>query len=300
MDLLVEALLARAPDPLAEELRSTSSLATLLEAHVLAGRAAFPKLLVGNAEWVEFLVRHLRPGEVEAQLSSMRAADVHLALACASGSPAAHAVLDARLRAVTGQALTGIRLGPIPPSEVLQVVRTKLLVGEAGPGKLATYSGRGPLDGWLRVTLARDALSMLRARDPEAAREGESDALVNLAGGEDPQMVLLRARSAPALTKAIEQAVLALPAADRTLLRLHFVDGLTIDDLAAVYHAHRATMARRIARSRNAIFEGARARAMEALGLGETEFASLMGVMLSQIDLTMRTVFKKPEPTEGE
>jgi hypothetical protein len=41
--------------------------------------------------------------------------------------------------------------------------------------------------------------------------------------------------------------------------------------------------------ARHDVFEGARARAMTALGLDEREFASLMGAVLSAIDLTIGT-----------
>jgi hypothetical protein len=52
-------------------------------------------------------------------------------------------------------------------------------------------------------------------------------------------------------------------------------------------------MARRLARVRNAIFENARASAMRDLSISETEFASLMGVMLSRIDVTIRRLLEE-------
>jgi RNA polymerase sigma-70 factor (ECF subfamily) len=281
------AILARVSDALARELAGLSDLDARLDAIVRAGRDASPDLHVARHAWAAYLASHLHEGDAARQLADLHAADVHLALACASGNELAHARLDARLRAASGQALAGIRLGRLSRDEVLQAVRTKLLVGDDGLGKLSTYSGRGPLDGWLRVTLARTALSLRRVRDPEAAREDEPDVLVNLAASDDPQLAALRSRCAPTLKHAIEEAVAALPAEDRTLLHLHVVDGLTIDDLAAVYRAHRATLARRLARTRNAIFEGSRARATAALGLDDAEFASLMGVMMSRLDLTL-------------
>lgn len=175
-------------------------------------------------------------------------------------------------------------------------MRAKLLVGANGACKLGSYSGRGPLEGWLRVTLSRAALSALRARSPEGLLV-EPNALVELAAADDPRLEALRARCAPALESAIESAVSSLPEDSRTLLRLHFVDGLTIDDLAVVYRLHRATLARRLAKARNAVFEDARARAMAALGLDEGEFRSLMGMMLSRLDFTLRRILDGPSAT---
>jgi hypothetical protein len=45
-------------------------------------------------------------------------------------------------------------------------------------------------------------------------------------------------------------------------------------------------MARRIARARSAVFEDARSRAGASLG-GEGEFESLVGVLLSGLDVTL-------------
>jgi RNA polymerase sigma-70 factor (ECF subfamily) len=289
-------LLERAQPSLARDLAGVEDLSAMLDAIVAGGRAAHPDLVVRDEDWVAHLARHLQDGDAAKQLSELRAADVHLVLACMRGQPAAHAQLDLRLRAVKGQALTGIRLGVLPVDELLQAVLEKLLVGADGKGKLVSYSGRGPLDGWLRVTLARAALSSVRHRDPGVA--SEPDVLTNLAATDDPQLSALRARSAPVLERAIEEAVAALPEADRTLLRLSVVDGLSIDELAVIYRAHRATLARRLARVRNAIFEGARARAMSALGLGETEFGSLMGMMLSQLDVTARRILEPSKETK--
>jgi RNA polymerase sigma-70 factor (ECF subfamily) len=291
---------------LRRELEAISGLGAILEGLVDAGHAAYPDCPVGDALWADFLAGHLQVGDAARQLTGLHAKDVHLVLACQSADPSAHAELDRRLRLVEKQALSGIRLGSHSADEVVQAVRVKLLVGDTAEGarsaplgRLSTYSGRGPLDGWLRVTLARAALSLVRTTDTRSSSIDEAEAIADLADKDDPQARALVSRCGPALKSAVEETVASLSPADRALLRLHVIDGLTIDDLAVVYKAHRSTTARRIARVRNAIFEGARARAMSILGLGETEFASLMGVMLSQIDVTLRGAFGKPKGRKG-
>ncbi len=197
---------------------------------------------------------------------------------------------------MSAQALAGFKLDDGARSEMLQDVLTRLLVGTAEPAKrktasppkttarLASYAGRGPLEGWLRVTLTREALS--RHRAPSTEKHPIFDAVP--AAKEDPQLAALQARCAPTLERAISDALAALPAEDRTLLRLYFLDALTIDDLAVLYRAHRATIARRLARMRAAVFERARETAIRALGIGEAEFGSLMGLVMSALDVTIR------------
>lgn len=290
MPSAAENLLDRAPETVREELSAIPDLGARLSRIMREGSDAYPDLPLAEDAWVDHLAHHLVAGAVAPQLSSLRAGDVHLALACLHGSAYAHARLDVLLRGVAGQALTGIRLGSVSLDELLQDVRTKLLVGEAGVGKLASYSGKGPLEGWLRVTVMRAALSTLRIRG--MPRLEESEAWSELASAEDPELSALRARCGPTLEKAIEASVLALDASDKALFFLHFVDGLTIDDLAVVYGVHRATVARRIARTRNHVFDDARVRAMEVLGIDESEFRSLMGVMMSVLDLTLRRILR--------
>lgn len=306
-NLLSERLLSATSPAKTEELKRIADLETRLSAIIEQGRAAHPGISVSDDAWLRHLGSRLSEAEepIADVLPTVRSEDVYLAFACLEGVPRALAELDRRLVRAAPQALSGLRLGAnTSVDELLQLVREKLLVGSpqpvsestpasgavatSGPGKLAQYSGRGPLDGWLRVTLARTALSELRRKDPLAARDDDASALANVASAADPALDQLRQRSEPALRSAIEAAIAELSAEERALMRLHFVDGLTIDDLASVYAVHRATTARRLARIRGAIFERARAQAMSALGIGETEFESLMGVMLSRLDLTIK------------
>jgi len=305
-------LLAEVEPVLRAELEAAVGLEGRLDGLLAAGRASHPNLEVARDAWVRHFVRHLRSGERLALLDQTRADDVHLALACLEGHPTAHRKLEARLLAVAPQALVGVRLGTLPRDDLLREVRTKLLVGSTtaldngaslaprgAPGaKLALYSGRGPLDGWLRVIVTRTALTMLRPHADDAV--DDAAAMANVRSSEDPHFALLRARAGPHIETAIRSALASLDDADRTLLRLYFVDGLTLDDLASVYRAHRATMSRRLARIRNAIFEEARTHAMAALGASETEFQSLVGDVLGAVDVTLRTLLAPSLPARGD
>ena len=59
-------------------------------------------------------------------------------------------------------ALTRLGREPMFVDEVRQVLRTKLLVGDGAPPKIADYSGRGPLDGWVRAAAVRAAIDLKR------------------------------------------------------------------------------------------------------------------------------------------
>lgn len=213
------------------------------------------------------------------------AADLYLAAAALEHHPGAVAELDRRLRAVAPQALAGARDARLAVDDVLQDLREKLLVGEDG-GKLAQYSGRGPLDGWLRVTIARAALDRLRQSDGRAAQRQD---LVDLARGTSPSELsaILERRYLPALEEAVANGLATLPEDERAIVQLHFVDGLTIDDLAALLGIHRATAARRLARAREHVKDVATKTATERLGISAEELESILGILLSRIDLNL-------------
>lgn len=304
MGPLAECLFGHVDKHARGELRAIADLDDRLRRIIDEGAIAHPDLVLRDDVWIDYFVRHIPPDGAEAFLGSVHVADVHLVLACLAGLPAAHRRLDESLRRVAVQAVLGIRLEGLSVEELLQEVRTKLLVHHdraehaTAPSphrtlpKLASYAGRGPLEGWLRVTVTRTAISLLRHGETCPPTHDPEKALAEIAAKNDPQLQALQARCAPALEHAIEEAVRALPPEERTLIRLYFIDGLTIDDLAAVYRAHRATMARRLARIRNTIFEQARAQTLSALGLDESEFQSLLGVMMSVLDLTLRGALK--------
>jgi RNA polymerase sigma-70 factor, ECF subfamily len=299
ISIFARSVLDALPAPIATELVGIPDWEVVLRAMVDSARTGLADHPVADEVWARFLAAHLRAGDVAAHLAEMHAQDVHLVLCCLAGNEVAHRRLDARLRAGALQALARIRLGAISLDDVLQSVRVKLLVGDDGePGKLRTYGGRGPLDGWLRVTTARTTLSLLRACRPELRDADGRDPAATLVSGDDPQLAAIRARCGPIVERALEQAIRELPPPERAVLRLHLVDGLTIDDVARLYGGHRSSAARRLARARHALLEETRAIASREMGVDTGELASLAGALLSQLHLTIRRVFDSEQAAE--
>jgi RNA polymerase sigma-70 factor (ECF subfamily) len=97
--------------------------------------------------------------------------------------------------------------------------------------------------GWIgreneRVIHSR-ALSSERTRR-EVALEW-SEALAELPAP-DPLVEQLRVRHAARVTDALRTACLDLPRRHRAVLRLLFVDGASVDEVAAMYAVHRVTV----------------------------------------------------------
>jgi len=72
---------------------------------------------------------------------------------------------------------------------------------------------------------------------------------------------------------------------ERTVLRLHLLDGLTIDEIAPMYEVHRATIARWIGAAKQTVLDRTRRRLMHDLRLDAAEVDSLIRLVQSRIEL---------------
>jgi RNA polymerase sigma-70 factor (ECF subfamily) len=152
--------------------------------------------------------------------------------------------------------------------------------------RIAANAGRGSLIGWLRVAAVRQVHRMKRRKLDRAPAE---DALVARLVAADPnaEVALIRARHGVELATALRGAVAALPARERSLLKLHVLDGLTIDDLCGFYEVHRATVARWIVKLKQQLFDDATRRLKQQLALDTGEVESLCRALGSQIELSL-------------
>jgi RNA polymerase sigma-70 factor (ECF subfamily) len=256
-------------------------------AHARAA-AAWPDLDVSAAEFAT----RVRTDDVDA-IDALHAADLYLACACARGDARALAAFEARYFAELPAYLSRFDANAAFIDEVRQVLRAKLFVAEAGSApKIAEYSGRGALASWVRIVALRQATEM--RRDPRArlVRDSEEDARA-LGPTPDPELSFIKRRYKGAFEDALRDALSALDSEQRTLLRLHFVDGLNVDKLGAMHKVHRATAARWVAAARDALLAGVRARLRERLRLRGSELDSLLALVRSRIDVTLSGLLRE-------
>jgi RNA polymerase sigma-70 factor (ECF subfamily) len=223
------------------------------------------------------------------ELETSQIVEVALALACARGAPRALARLEAEYFPTARRALDAMKLGGDLEAEVLQEVRTKLLVPDGGPARIVGYAGRGSLRGLLKVTATRTALSMLR----KAGREGPGDdAIVEAVGERDPELAYLEARYRAVFRDAFEEAVAALEPRERNLMRLHFLRKVTLEALADMYGVHRATIVRQLARVRDQLDRATQRSLRDRLGADEREVKSVMELIRSRFDVSVERLLR--------
>lgn len=177
---------------------------------------------------------------------------------------------------------------PVFADEVRQAVRVRLLVAEAGKVRIDGYAGRGPLRGWIGVAALRVALNLKRGTRPAS-----HDLLAELVSGEnDPELRHLKTLYRAEFRDALEAALLALPERQRAVLRLTYVDGLKLNQLARLYDVHETTASRWVSRAAAEVAEDARRRLMARLTLSPSSLDSVARMVLSNLDFSIARVLR--------
>jgi len=244
-----------------------------LEAAVRRARERWPGIRCGVAE----LDAHLQSlGDALGDIGRF-GDELHLACACCHGDPAALRALESEYISRTGNAVARLKGGVDFTDEVTQSLRHKLLLPPEP--RLASYSGTGPLLGWLRVVILRLGLDLRRGeaihRDQELAPAFMEQA--------PPEMIdTLRYQSSVAA--AIQSAFAQLLPDERNLLRLHYLDGVSLDQLGVLQGVHRATIARQLAKLRQRVMKVARRDLVVRHRLTHSELRSVFRRAISNLD----------------
>ena len=268
----------------------SAALEAGLERALADGRAAWPAFAVEPEQLLPFFAARL-PGDQDpvTGLAGLAAGDLYLACACLQRDAQAMAAFEAAHFPMVEAALAGMRAASGQVDEVKQLLREQLFVGPDGQPTLTGYSGRGALGGWLRVTAVRVALRVLR-RDQQSASPSPDLIETLPASDRDPELEHLKIRYRLEFKEAFEAAVQQLGRRERSLLRYHHVDGLTVDEIGELYHVHRATAARWVAKARDAVLAGTRRELGARLRLQRGEYESIMRLIQSQLHVSLSAI----------
>ncbi len=237
-------------------------------------RAAFPTLRVDEAAFERYAEAH--------QATAKHLSDLYLAYASLVAAPGA---LDELVRRFRPQVATHLRRDPPAlVDEVWQALLTRLFVGDAP--RIATYTGRGPLGAWLRTAAVRLAVDL---RPRARAEGGERDPEPML----DPELDYLKERYRPVFGEALQACLAALSIEERTMLRLHFLDGMTATQIAALERVAVSTVTRALERTRRHILEETKRQVTERLGLSPGESDSMLRLARSLLDVSIRRLLEK-------
>ena len=214
--------------------------------------------------------------------------DLHLAFRCAEKETSALADFErSNLNRVCEAVGRRVGFADAKRDELQQQLRILLFTdGVERKAKIAEYSGRGELDKWLRVVAFRLALRMMK-RDPARREAPELDEFEEHRGGlspalgSDPELAFVRAEYRELFGNAARDALKAIPAKDRLILKQYFVDGLSIDALAQLHGGHRSSAHRSVQAAQERLSAECRELVRARIQMTETEIQRVQ--LLSEI-----------------
>jgi len=272
-----------------DEVAAISDLEALLAAQLAAGAAAWPTVALEPPIYLRQLadaLRERRDERADHAIRTMPAGDLYLAAGCAAGHAAAISAFQTTILPVVRPALAKLGIAEATIDETEQRVLIMVLVGNPDQPAIARYSGRGRLRSWVRSIGVRTGRRLAGVTEAGGDHTAELDRLAN--NVHDPELSLLRERYRAHVHAALRDAIAQLPERQRNVLRQYYLDGLTIDQLAALYRVDRATTARWVVASRAAVLAGVRTQLTAALGASTEEIDSILRLVRSQLELSIR------------
>jgi len=259
--------------------------ANLLDDAVTRGRSAWPAIAITRVRFVAYVLA--RAGDDADALRRLHAADLYLACGCAHGDPAAVAAFDRDYIGALGATLARVGARGAQADEVKQALRAQMLVAPAGGvPAIASYTGRGDLHGWLRISAAREAIRLLR-RDARAA-PFDDDVLAARSLQIDVELDHLKRTYRAEFRDAFRDALCGLDERERNLLRHRFCDGLNVEQIGAIYRVHRATAARWVAAAQSSLARATRRSLRDRLHVDAREVSSILRLIESRLEVTFK------------
>jgi RNA polymerase sigma-70 factor (ECF subfamily) len=290
---LIQAFAAghKRPCPSGEE----ESLGRLLAEQVARAQQAWPDVRLSPEVFARYLGTRLPPGEqLEPRLRALHCEDLYLALGALQEDRSALAGLERTVLSPAERAVQRVDSAPAFVDEVMQLTRVRLLVGDTRHGpRLEDYAGHGPLRRWTEAVAIGVAVSLKR----RVGRTTPLDdaVLVSKLGTADPELAVLKQRYLPAFRAAFAEALSALSARDRNLLRLSLAQGLGLEALGALHRVHASTVSRWLAHARSDLLEGTREGLARRLALNTPQIDSLLRVLDGHLDVSFSSFLQRED-----
>jgi RNA polymerase sigma-70 factor, ECF subfamily len=194
----------------------------------------------------KYLPADAAQNDVRELYASLRVEELALARACAGGHEHAWEVFLTRYREklydianyITKESSTGRELAD---SIYAELYGTATRDGQR-TSKLASYTGRGSLEGWLRTVMAQEHINRYRRQRRLVSLDEETEEGFQFAAAEPEPTIAVD----PRVEAAIDEVLAALSSEDRFVLASYFLDGRTLAEIARTLGVHESTISRKL------------------------------------------------------
>jgi len=184
--------------------------------------------------------------EIRTFFLSLRVDELALARACAAGHNSAWEVFLTRYREKLYQAALRIAREDSAARELADTLYADLYGTNTREGqrvsKLASYTGRGSLEGWLRTVLAQEHVNRYRRTKRLVSLDEEAEEGVQFSAPEPEPTPA----ADPRLAQATDEALAFLSGEDRMVLSAYYLDGRTLAEIARMLGVHESTISRKL------------------------------------------------------
>jgi RNA polymerase sigma-70 factor (ECF subfamily) len=237
-------------------------LARASDSRSLAREQLAPRI---SAAVDKYLLRddpQISEAEIAKFIDELQADDLCLIIACERGDENAWNDLVERFTATVRSAARSASSNEDAAEDLAQSIWAELYglrtrKDGTPASKLAYYSGRGSLAGWLRAVVGQLAVDTFRKQSRLVQTEEDTDldrlahdASVGevFAGIPNPEESMSNRFAQADMQQALNKAVQELAAEDRLLVKLYYFDDLRLREAGAVLGVHEATASRRLTR----------------------------------------------------
>jgi RNA polymerase sigma-70 factor, ECF subfamily len=194
----------------------------------------------------KYLPAAATPQDISGLYFSLRVEELALARACAAGSERAWEIFMLRYREKLYDIGSYIAKENSAARELADSLYADLYGTSTRGGqrvsKLAWYTGRGSLEGWLRTVMAQEYVNRYRRGRKYVSLDEESEDGAQFAAADPEPVVSVDSR----LEAATDEALAALPAEDRFVLASYYLDDRTLAEIARTLGVHESTISRKV------------------------------------------------------
>ena len=229
---------------------------------------------------------------------NLRVEELALARACAAGSNSAWELFLTRYREKLYLSALRIAREDSAARELADSLYADLYGTSTREGqrisKLASYTGRGSLEGWLRTVLAQEYVNRYRRTKrlvslDEESEEGAQFRAPNLE--ELPSGKL----EVTTLEVATNQALASLPPEDRIVLSAYYLDERTLAEIGRMLGVHESTISRKIDKLAKSLRKQILAGMMRR-GLARRQAEEVLEVDVRDLRLDIRRSLAQEKP----
>ena len=247
--------------------------------------------------------------DVNSFIDELRADDLCLILACERGDEKAWEDLVANFDSTVKSAARKISPNSEDAEDLASSIWAELygLRQDANgnkKSKLAYYSGRGSLAGWLRAVVSQLAIDQYRKQSKfvqiEETREFENlaEESSNNSGNagvlhhnDSPEELLSEKRATDDVASALQAAIAGLEPEDRLILKLYYFDDLKLKDIAATFGYHEATASRKLVRVQSEIRKSVERELKKTHGWNDGEVKRHLADAAAKLGLSLEKMF---------